>query len=670
MNRFAGQGTVAQGLFLLVLWAAIYVAALAGTPVLDDADATHAQAADAMRRTGDLVTLHVNGIRYLEKPPLPYWITALSLRLFGQNSFAVHLPLALTVLALAWLAWHWGRRAFDLQTEDLQTEDCPTEVRRTEARQTEVRHPAALPGNTGFYAALFVLTAAGVFLFTRIFIPDALLSLLLATALYAALRALVAASHDRRWAFLLWLALGAGVLTKGLIALVFPLGAVALYLPLSGELRRWKKLHPLSGLILLLTVAAPWHILAGLRNRGGADGHGFFWFYFINEHVLRFLGRRYPPDYNKLPPALYWSLHFVWLFPWSFFAPLALRAAWRARHHRHHRHQWTPGRASLRPPAERTFAARSVLLLAVFAALVLLFFSLSTNQEYYTFPVYLPLLLLLAAALTRAEIPEKTGKLLLACQTALTVVCLLAAAALAFGLWSSRQLPAAPDVGDLVAHRGVGGYTLSMSRFFDLTGASFSALRAPAALAGVALAVGSIAALALRLRNRQTAATVSLALMSTVFLIAAHLALDRFSSLLSSRRFAGDIEHLESTRAIAPGTQIMLYGDQALGSSIPFYLGRHVDLVDGRSTSMIFGSTFPDAPPIFLTPEQLRAGWGRGPRKLLFVPQEHRDEVDRLLGPHQLLLDESAGKALVTDRPLAPPSVDSVPRSRDNEGSL
>ncbi len=656
-NPRPDRHTLAQGLFLLFLWAAIYLAALAGTPVLDDADATHAQAAAAMLQTGDFVTLHVNGIRYLEKPPLPYWITAVSLRLFGRNSSAVHLPLALAVLALALLAWHWGRRAFD------QPSASPYPAGDPHRRASDT---------TGFYAALFVLTSAGVFLFTRVFIPDALLSVFLALTLYAALRALEPGSHARTWAALFWLTLAAGVLTKGLIALVFPLGALALYLPLSGELRRWRRLHPLLGTALFFAVAAPWHILAGLRNRGGADGHGFFWFYFINEHVLRFLGRRYPPDYNKLPAALYWSLHLVWLFPSSFFAPVALRAAWRRRQ------QWIPVRASSpraagyvpkytrNPSSEHTFGQRSALLLALFSSLVLLFFSLSTNQEYYTFPVYLPLLLLLAAVMVREEnsscqngTPD-AGRLLLGCQWALTAVCLLAAVALAVGLWSSRHLPAAPDVGDLIARRGVGDYTLSMSHFFDLTDASFSALRLPATLACIALAGGSVMALFLRLRRRHGAATITFALVSAVFLIAAHLALIRFSSLLSSERFALSIKELQANHAIGPDTQIMLYGDQALGSSIPFYLGRQVDLVDGRSTSMIFGSTFPDAPKLFLTPQQLRAAWGVGPRKVLFVPEEHRDDVDHLLGKDQILLGESAGKALLTDRPLTRGDVDST----------
>jgi hypothetical protein len=67
---------------------------------------------------------------------------------------------------------------------------------------------------------------------------------------------------------------------------------------------------------------------------------------------------------------------------------------------------------------------------------------------------------------------------------------------------------------------------------------------------------------------------------------------------------------------------------------------------------MLFGSTFPDAPHIFLTHEELLNGWGKGPRKILFVPLEKRDDVDQLLGSRKILLKEASGKALYTDRPL------------------
>ncbi len=169
---------------LLAFWIAIFLSASWSPSLLDDADATHAQAAQAMLHTGDWVTLHVDGIRYLEKPPLPYWIAAISLRLFGNDSFAIHLPLALTVLALALLGYAWSRRAFG--------------------------------ATAALYTGVFVLTSAGVFLFTRIFIPDALLSVLLVVCLYAFLRALEPGCiRPRLFAYGMWVALALAVLTKG-----------------------------------------------------------------------------------------------------------------------------------------------------------------------------------------------------------------------------------------------------------------------------------------------------------------------------------------------------------------------------------------------------------------------------------------------------------------------
>jgi len=650
------RAPTASLLWIGCLWLAIFFASLWTPPLLDDADATHAQAAQSMLEGGDWVTLHVDGVRYLEKPPLPYWVTAVSLRCFGRNAFAVHLPLALTVLALALLGFAWSRRAFG--------------------------------DRAGLYTAIFLLTSAGVFLFTRIFIPDALLSLLLALSLYCLLRALEPTTAlggplmrsftahgwgpQTAYAYALWTTLALAVLAKGLVALVFVFGAAAIFLPLSGELRHWRRLRPFTGVPLLLAIAAPWHILAGLRN-ARPGGHGFFWFYFVNEHLLRFLARRIPRDYNKLPTALYWSLHLVWLFPWSLFTPAAIAIAWRRRHELPCRQD-----VSCRPERDGFIVTRSgetrssafprntILLLSIFSALVMLFFSLSTNQEYYTFPVYLPLLMLLAAALTRPNtmlggpfirglIADEWGdnaRALTASFAAFTFLGLAAALALAYGLWTSRHLPFNPDIGALLAHRGVGDYTLSMSHFFDLTGPSFAALRLPAVIAALAFALGPAIAWLLHARRRTHTAILTVALTSATFLVAAHLALARFAPMLSSQDFAARILALEQQRAIEPGTQILIFGDQSFGSSIPFYLDRPVTLVDGRTTSMLFGSTYPDAPPVFLTSQQLLAEWGTGPRKVLFVPAERRAEADRLL-PHAILLAETSGKALLSDRPLA-----------------
>ena len=613
---------------ILSLWLVIFFASLFAPPLLDDADATHANAARNMVLTGDLVTLKVNGIRYLEKAALPYWLDAISFRAFGFNAFAAHLPEAIGVLLLALLGFRWSRRAYG--------------------------------DRAGFYTGIAIPTSAGVFLFTRIYIPEVLLSLFLSTALYCFLRTLEAdtptvaspLAPDREAAglafpsalhpYAMWIAVALAVLTKGLVALVFFFGAITVYLALTGYWKNWRALKPVSGLLLFFAIAAPWHILAGLRNTGGMNDHGFFWFYFVNEHFLRFLGKRYPKDYNKLPGYLFWSLHLVWLFPWSLFAPVAFLQGWRLRRQR--------------PLIDRSFPAKTTLLLAVYAALVLVFFSISTNQEYYTFPAYLAMLMLMAAALTRSEKiygeDRSSRRWIIGAHATYTVIGLAAAVALAYGLWSSRKLPFVPDIGELLAHRGVGDYTLSMSHFFDLTGPSFAALRLPAALAALAFAIGPAIAWWLRTKRFHLAATIAIALTSTIFLVAAHIALIRFSPMLSSENLARRIQQLENDRSISPESQIMLFGDQAYGSSIPFHLGRIVYLVDGRSTSMLFGSTFPDAPPIFLTQNDLVKDWGTGRRKILFVPLEKRDEVDRLLGNNKILLAETSGKALFTDRPL------------------
>jgi hypothetical protein len=191
-----------------------------------------------------------------------------------------------------------------------------------------------------------------------------------------------------------------------------------------------------------------------------------------------------------------------------------------------------------------------------------------------------------------------------------------------------------------------------MSHVFDLTGQSFAALRLPAFLAAFAFATGPAIAWMLRMQRRHIAATTTIAFTSALFLIAAHIALVRFTPMLSSQDLAEKIQELEDDNRISRDNEVLLFGDQAYGSSIPFYLGQQVMLVDGRSTSMLFGSTFPDAPPIFLTSADLLESWGTGPRKLLFVPLEKRDEVDKLLGQRQIILEETSGKALVTDRPL------------------
>ena len=585
---------------LAAVFVAVYLGSMFSPALLDDADSTHAEAAREMLVSGDYVTLHVNGVRYLEKAPLPYWLVAICFRIFGVNEFAARLPMALSVLLLGLLAWAWGGRAFGERA--------------------------------GIYAALFVYTSAGVFLFTRIMIPDVLLSLLIAASLYFFLIALELDGQAWQW-YAGYACMALGVLTKGLIALAFPGGAAVLYLALTGEWRRWREFRIVSGLALFLLIAAPWHILAGLRNTGGQGGHGFFWFYFVNEHFLRFLGKRYPRDYNKLPWVLYWSLHLVWLFPWSFYFPAAIRSVMDGR----------------RAPHSNTFAARSRLLCWILAGVVLVFFAISTNQEYYTFPAYFPLLMLLADGIARSEATDciqgvRKGGLRIS-SAVLTAVGLAASASLLMVLWQSRNLPFEPDIGTVLAKHNMDTDTLSTSHMLDLSYASFAALRLPAALATVALMLAPLLSFLLRLRRRHYAATWMLVSGMAIFLVAAHIALGRFGPYLSSKDLAREIAARER-----PGDRVMIYGDQAFGSSLLFYLRQPIELVEGRTTSMWFGSTFPDAPHIYLSNVDLQREWGGAQRLFLFVPPQLRATVDALL-PAKFVVAEISGKYVYSNRP-------------------
>jgi 4-amino-4-deoxy-L-arabinose transferase-like glycosyltransferase len=597
---------------LAALFLAVYVGSMFTPGLLDDADSTHAEAAREMVATGDYVTLHVNGVRYLEKAPLPYWLVAMSYKILGVNEFSTRLPMVLSVMLLGVLGFVWARRAFGERT--------------------------------GIYSALFVYTCAGVYLFTRVLIPEVLLSLLIGAAMYLFLTALEPHAAAWRW-YAGYAMMALGVLTKGLIALVFPCGAALFFLLATGEWRRWREFRMASGFVLFLAIAAPWHILAGLRNPGTAEHHGFFWFYFVNEHYLRFLGRRYPRDYNKLPAALYWSLHLVWLFPWSFYLPAAVKTtleAWRARR------KGSPAEQS-RVPAQSDFAWRTRLLCWILAGVVLIFFAISTNQEYYTFPAYLPLLMLLADGLARCERAESERKMragwILSSSAALAAVGILASIMLVVGLWQSRSLPFEPDIGRLLSQQDTNAYTLSTSHMLDLSYASFAALRLPAALAAIVLLLIPLTSFILRLRRRHYAATWALAAGLAVFLVAAHIALGRFGPYLSSKDLARDI----AARA-RPEDKVMIYGDQAFGSSLLFYLRRPIDLVEGRTTSMWFGSTFADAPKIYLSDADLQHDWAGGERVFLFVPPHQKVRVDGLL-PQRFVIAEMSGKYVYSNRP-------------------
>jgi 4-amino-4-deoxy-L-arabinose transferase-like glycosyltransferase len=645
-------------LLLGAIFVAVQFASLFTPPLLDDADAAHAQTAQHMVESGDWITPKVDGIRYLEKPPLPDWWAAIDYAVFGENAFATHLPNALSMLGLTWLAWLWSRRAWG--------------------------------DRAGLDAGVFVLTSIGPFLFTRFMIPEAMLSFFLLFALYG----LIAGLESSRPILIygMWAALALGTLAKGLITPIFFIAAAVPFLLLTGQWRRWRDLKPLSGVALYLAIAAPWHILCALANpdQGHPVGnhptignvHGFLYFYFINEQVDRFFGTRYPVDYNKLPGGLYWLLHLVWLYPWSLFLPVLFVVAWKTRRGWMQHLGRDAGqtvdfyldnavREDVASYVSRLkFRVRSAWLLGLFAAFILIFFSISTNQEYYTFEAWAPILMLTAGVLAGVEenqtAPggvEDSRRLvsagwITAAQAVFGVIGVVCAGALGYGLWISRDVTHPGKIGALLAHRGVADYTLSMSHIFDLTGPSFAALRLPSTLAAVALLVGAIVGWVMRRKGLHLAATLSVALSLAVFLVAAHIAFAEFAPMLTSKSMAETIMARGT-----PADTFIVYDDQSDASSIIFYTNQYFHQrpamivmprcgQNSQGSTMLWGSCYPDAPDIFLTDAQLAQIWGTGDRKWLFAQGRHRAEAEHALAGRLYPVETLYDKMLWTDRPL------------------
>ena len=136
--------------------------------------------------SGDWVTARLDGVAYLEKPPLIYWMIAVSFKVFGVHDWVARIPVALSAIALCWLtaafgAWAFGRRA-------------------------------------GFYAGLCMATCVGLLLFTRVLFPDVMLTFTIALGMWAFLRVLDPEErHPRAWAATLAASLGVGLLLKSLI---------------------------------------------------------------------------------------------------------------------------------------------------------------------------------------------------------------------------------------------------------------------------------------------------------------------------------------------------------------------------------------------------------------------------------------------------------------------
>src|SRR6184192_33255 len=174
------SGSAYFGLTVVAVAAIVFIGCIVSPPsLMDDVDAVQAQIARNMLKSGDWVTARLDGVAYLEKSPLKYWMIAVSYEIFGVHDWAARIPIALSTILLAWVTARFAAWAFG--------------------------------AHAGLYAGLAMATCVGIFLFTRILIPDVVLTLMITLALWSFLRVLdEAEAHPFAWAMLLWASIAVG----------------------------------------------------------------------------------------------------------------------------------------------------------------------------------------------------------------------------------------------------------------------------------------------------------------------------------------------------------------------------------------------------------------------------------------------------------------------------
>ncbi len=278
---------------LLVVILSLLSFLLLGTrPLFAPDEGRYAEIAREMVRSGHFVTPYLNGIKYFEKPPLFYWLTALAIKVGGPTVWAVRWVSAIIGIIGCLATYCAGRLLFTRKT--------------------------------GWFAALILATSGLYFTMDHTVSLDCTVTVFMSISLYGILLAMQSKKvmHSRLYAYLAAIAAALAVLTKGLIGLVFPGLIVLIWLTLTHQF--WgvlKKLYLPTSCLIFLIIALPWHILVQLHNPE------FFNFYFINQQILRYTEAsvgHYQPIWFFIPILI------AGFLPWIIFLP---KAAWQAINH-------------------------------------------------------------------------------------------------------------------------------------------------------------------------------------------------------------------------------------------------------------------------------------------------------------------------------------------------
>jgi 4-amino-4-deoxy-L-arabinose transferase-like glycosyltransferase len=272
---------------LAALLALLWLATLSVRPLFNPDEGRYAEIPREMLSSGDWVIPHLNGLPYIEKPPLQYWATAVSYRLLGTSEFTARLYSALTALATIFLAWLTARRLWD--------------------------------PDAGWRAAAVLASMMMFVVLGQLLTLDMSLTFYMTLSLVAFLLA-QQAREPRHWMLLAWAAVGLGVLTKGLVAATIPVAVLILYSLYARDFGPWRRLYLPWGLPLFLAITVPWHWLAARRL---AD---FLEFFFIHEHVARYLT---PVSDRQEPWWFFGGVFLAGTLPWTLSALRALGSGWR-----------------------------------------------------------------------------------------------------------------------------------------------------------------------------------------------------------------------------------------------------------------------------------------------------------------------------------------------------
>jgi 4-amino-4-deoxy-L-arabinose transferase-like glycosyltransferase len=275
---------------LAALLVVVWLATLANRPLFNPDEGRYAEIPREMLSGGDWVIPHLNGLDYIEKPPLQYWATASMYRLFGVSEFSARLYTALAALGTVALVGLLGARLG--------------------GRETGWRAAAVLAG-------MIMVIVLG-----QLITLDMSLTLYMTASLTGFLLAQRPGGANLKWMLMAWIGAALGVLTKGLVAAAIPAAVLVIYSLCCRDVSPWRRLRLSWGLPLFLGIAVPWHWLASLRL------DDFLHFFFVHEHFARYLTK----VADREEPWWFFGMVFlIGTVPWTVPALRVIFSGWHDR---------------------------------------------------------------------------------------------------------------------------------------------------------------------------------------------------------------------------------------------------------------------------------------------------------------------------------------------------